>query len=128
MGRNDTLLGLGKVAEFLEVDCTLQDWGDNLMVDLLGHLDWVLLVAVDLQLEDADAAGAAVLLDRVNSHVQFEDLVVFVAELGLQSGVITLGGSQERLQIHKTVGLLIEAPISRSELLVIDRELPAELS
>ena len=67
VGCDDALLSCGEITQFLHVDCTLQDRGEDFMIHLLGHLDRIFLVTVNLQLEDADTAGAAVLLHRVDS-------------------------------------------------------------
>ena len=53
-------------------------------------------------------------------------MIVFDAQLGLQGGIFALGCSEEHLELHKAVSLLVEAPVGFSELIIVDGELPAD--
>ena len=120
---DDALLDRWQVPQSLNVDSSLEDWSEELVIHLVGHNNWVFFVTLNHQLEDTDTAAAAVLLHVVDSRLELQDLAIFVEQLVLEVGIFVWGSSQDRFQLLKTGGLLVEPSVGGSELIIVGREL-----
>ena len=123
VGGDDALVSRGQVPEPLHLDGTLEDRTKKLVVNLLGHDNRVLFVTVNLKLEDADTAAAAVLLHIVDPRLELQDLTISVQQLGLEVGILISCSSQDSFQLFKASGLLVEPLVGGGELVVVGGEL-----
>jgi hypothetical protein len=91
------------------LDCSLQDWRQELGEDLPHDVPGVRLVPLDWQVENPDVVGAVVLLDIIDLLLKLLHFHILHSELLLELPVLLVGLPEEALQLVVPGFLLIEA-------------------
>ena len=116
VGRQDQLVRRGESGHLFGLNSTNKDGLQNTVVYVADNDRRVTVITRNIQIEDPNAGGAAVLLHHVELDLELVDLVILVEEGRLKCLVLPLRISQELLELVKAVGLVIEPLVGAGKL------------